>query len=70
MRRLPHLPQAGAGVGRFKYEDRNGDKQITSADRDYIGNPNPDFTYGFNAKVFVKNFDLEALFMEFREARY
>ncbi|MBC7828155.1 MAG: TonB-dependent receptor [Chitinophagaceae bacterium] len=54
--------QAGAGIGRFRYEDVNGDKAITSADRDYIGNPNPDFTYGFNAKVFIKSFDLEALF--------
>lgn len=54
--------QDGAGPGRFKYEDIDGDKVITTADRAYIGNPNPDFTYGFNAKVFVAGFDLEALF--------
>ena len=54
--------QAGAAPGRFKYEDINGDKVINSSDRTYIGNPNPDFTYGFNAKIFVSGFDLEALF--------
>jgi TonB-linked SusC/RagA family outer membrane protein len=54
--------QDGAAVGRFKYADINNDKKITTDDRTYIGNPNPDFTYGFNARVFYKNFDLEALF--------
>ncbi len=54
--------QAGAGPGRFKYEDVNGDKVIDDKDRTYIGNPNPSFTYGFNTRVFYKNFDLEALF--------
>lgn len=54
--------QAGAGAGRFKYEDVNGDKVIDDKDRTYIGNPNPDFTYGFNTRLFYKNFDMEALF--------
>ncbi len=54
--------QDGAGVGRFKYADLDGDKVITTADRTYLGSPNPDFTYGFNARLFYKNFDLEALF--------
>jgi TonB-dependent starch-binding outer membrane protein SusC len=54
--------QDGAGPGRFKYADLDGDKVITTADRTYLGNPNPDFTYGFNARLFFKNFDFEALF--------
>ena len=54
--------QVGAAPGRFKYEDVNGDKKITADDRTYIGNPNPDFTYGINAKIFFAGFDLEALF--------
>ena len=54
--------QSGAGPGRFRYADVNGDGKIDPNDRTYIGNPNPDFTYGFNARVFFKSFDLEALF--------
>ena len=54
--------QSGAGAGRFRYEDVNHDGKITADDRTFIGNPNPDFTYGFNARLFFKNFDLEALF--------
>jgi len=54
--------QAGAGPGRFKYADVNGDGKITSDDRTYIGNPNPDFTYGINIRLNYSHFDLEALF--------
>lgn len=54
--------QDGAGPGRFRYADVNGDGKIDPNDRTFIGNPNPDFTYGFNARVFFKSFDLEALF--------
>jgi TonB-dependent starch-binding outer membrane protein SusC len=54
--------QDGAAPGRFKYADIDGDKKITTSDRTYIGNPNPDFTYGLNARLFYKDFDFEALF--------
>ena len=54
--------QAGAGPGRFKYADINGDKQITAADRTIIGNPNPDFTYGLNIGVEYKGFDFATFF--------
>ena len=54
--------QDGAGPGRFKYADINKDGKINDDDRTYIGNPNPDFTYGFNARVSYGNFDFEALF--------
>jgi hypothetical protein len=54
--------QDGAGPGRFKYADINGDKIINTEDRTFLGNPNPDFTYGFNARLFYKALDFEALF--------
>ncbi len=31
--------QDGAGVGRFRYEDLNGDGKINDADRTYLGSP-------------------------------
>ena len=50
--------QPNAKPGDFKYKDLDGDGKITSADRTYIGNPTPDFTFGFTANVSYKNFDL------------
>jgi len=52
---------AGAQEGSFKYADVNGDGQITDADRTFIGNPNPDFTYGINLGVSYKAFDFSAI---------
>lgn len=54
--------QDGAGPGRFRYADINGDGKIDDKDRTFIGNPNPDFTYGFNTRFMYRNFDFEALF--------
>jgi TonB-dependent starch-binding outer membrane protein SusC len=54
--------QTGAAPGRFRYADIDGNGKIDDGDRTFIGNPNPDFTYGFNVRLFYKNFDLEALF--------
>jgi TonB-linked SusC/RagA family outer membrane protein len=52
--------QDGAEPGFFKYQDTNADGAITAADRVFIGNPNPKFTYGFNLALTYKNFDLTA----------
>ena len=41
--------------GDLKYRDVNGDGQITTDDRTIIGNPSPDFTYGFSGNVTYKN---------------
>ncbi|RBL91346.1 SusC/RagA family TonB-linked outer membrane protein [Chitinophaga flava] len=49
--------QDGAAMGRFRYKDVNGDGRITPDDRTFLGNPNPDFTYGINIGVVYKNFD-------------
>ncbi|MEJ7830325.1 MAG: TonB-dependent receptor, partial [Segetibacter sp.] len=44
--------------GAVKYVDLNKDGVITSADKTIIGDPNPDFLYGFNSRLTCKNFDL------------
>lgn len=46
------------GVGRFKYADINGDGIITADDRTFVGDPNPDFTYGINLGAKYKAFDV------------
>nr|WP_315156881.1 TonB-dependent receptor [uncultured Flavobacterium sp.] len=43
--------------GDIRFVDRNGDKQITSADKTKIGNQYPDFTYGLNLTAGYKKFD-------------
>ncbi len=53
--------QTGAGVGRFRYEDANGDGQITPDDRVFLGSPNPDFTYGLTIGLTYKNWDFSTL---------
>lgn len=48
--------------GDLKYKDVNGDGQITTDDRTIIGNPSPDFTYGFSGNVTYKNFSFSVDF--------
>lgn len=50
--------QDGAEPGFFRYADMNNDKVIDPKDRTFIGNPNPDFTYGLNLAFTYKNFDV------------
>lgn len=49
--------QEGKGIGRIRYKDLDGDGVITDDDRTWIGNPHPDFSYGFNISLGYKNFD-------------
>jgi TonB-linked SusC/RagA family outer membrane protein len=51
-----------AAVGKYKYQDTDQDGTITDADRVFIGNPHPDFTYGVNLNLGYKGFDLSAFF--------
>lgn len=44
--------------GDLKFVDVNGDGQITQDDRTMIGDPTPDFTYGFGVNLNYKNFDI------------
>ena len=50
--------QDGALPGRFMFRDVNGDQKVNADDRTFIGDPNPDFTYGLNIDFTYKNFDL------------
>jgi TonB-linked SusC/RagA family outer membrane protein len=47
-----------SAVGSTKMKDINGDGVINSLDKEYIGNPNPDFVYGLNNTFGYKNVDL------------
>lgn len=53
--------QAAAAPGRFRYADINGDGKIDANDRTFIGNPNPNFTYGVNLNAAYKGFDIAAV---------
>ena len=51
------------GGGDIKYEDVNGDGQITQADEVPIGNPTlPEIVYGFGVSLGYKSFDFSAFF--------
>ena len=51
-------PQAGD----IKIIDQNGDGVINTDDRVIIGNPNPDFTYGFQTRFTWRGLSLSAQF--------
>ncbi len=48
--------------GDIKVVDINQDGVVDLSDRAVIGNPNPDFVYGFNLNMSYKNFSLSMLF--------
>jgi hypothetical protein len=48
-------------TGELMYRDLNNDGKISSSDRTYIGDPNPDFTYGMTNTFSWKGFNLSAL---------
>lgn len=48
--------------GELIFEDINNDRQINADDRQIIGNPLPEFTYGFNLGANYKGFDFGAFF--------
>ncbi|WP_417444509.1 SusC/RagA family TonB-linked outer membrane protein [Joostella sp.] len=56
------LIQPNAQPGDIRYIDYNEDGQIDEDDRQYLGSPNPDFSYGFGANLGWKNFDLNMFF--------
>jgi len=49
-------------VGKYIFEDTNGDGYINAEDKTIIGNPHPDFTGGINIGLSYGNFDLSAMF--------
>jgi TonB-linked SusC/RagA family outer membrane protein len=44
--------------GDIYFVDKNGDGNITDLDKDFIGNPNPKFSYGLNTSISYKQFSL------------
>ena len=52
----------GAEVGDIKIVDTNNDGVVNEDDQTFIGNPEPDFIYGFSNKFSYKNFTLDMHF--------
>lgn len=50
----------GLWLGDIKWKDVNGDGRITVDDQTIIGDPNPDFTFGFNNSFSYGPFSLDA----------
>ena len=53
---------AGAVAGDVRFVDQNEDGAIDILDRTFIGNPNPDFVYGFNLNFKLKRLTANFLF--------
>tara|TARA_B110000902_G_scaffold266889_1_gene356704 strand:+ start:1062 stop:4097 length:3036 start_codon:yes stop_codon:yes gene_type:complete len=61
--RSGNIIQPNAQPGDFRFKDLNGDGQLTEdGDRQVIGDPTPDFTFGFIMNFEYKRFDFSALF--------
>lgn len=45
-------------TGELRYRDVNGDGRVSSSDRTYIGDPNPDFIFGLTNNLSYKGFNL------------
>jgi hypothetical protein len=59
---IDNSPSHSSSVpGTVKYADINGDGIITTEDRTIIGNPYPDFSWGFTNRFNYKGFDLSIL---------
>jgi TonB-dependent starch-binding outer membrane protein SusC len=50
--------QPNARPGDFKWEDINSDGVINENDRKFLGNPMPNYTYGFTLSAAYKGFDI------------
>ena len=59
---LPNVFGTAAAAGDVKIVDQNGDGIIDLNDRTFIGNPNPDFIYGFNFNLNYKRLSASILF--------
>ena len=57
-----HNSQVNTSPGDIWFVNVNGDDEINDFDRTVIGNPQPDFIFGFNNQFGYKNFDLSIFF--------
>lgn len=58
IKQMPKNTMYSVKPGDLIFEDIDGSGEITDKDRTMIGNPTPDFTYGFNVNLSYKQFDL------------
>lgn len=58
IKQSPTNTLASVAPGDLKFKNVNGDDKIDDKDRTMIGNPTPDFTYGYSVNLRYKNFDL------------
>ena len=49
-------------TGNIMYKDLDSDGRLSAGDRTFIGDPNPDFTFGFTNNFNYKNWYLDVLF--------
>ena len=56
-------PKMAREAGAIKFVDVNGDGLINTYDKVVIGDPNPDFTYGFNTSLRFRRISLSASFV-------
>lgn len=57
-----HADQPGAGPGRLRFADLNGDGEITELDQTWLGTGIPDFEIGFGADLSYNNFEFTFFF--------
>ncbi len=59
---LQNVPSEYTVPGDYIFMDLNADNKIDENDKTYIGNPNPDFTYGLNMVFRYANLELTMFF--------
>jgi TonB-linked SusC/RagA family outer membrane protein len=55
-----HAVQPGKAPGRLRYADLNDDGRIDALDQRFLGDINPDLTYGLNTSLSYRGFDFSA----------
>jgi len=55
-----HISQPNALPGDLRFVDQNGDGEINSDDRTFIGSPIPDYILGMSFAAEIKGFDISA----------
>ncbi|MBN9313174.1 MAG: SusC/RagA family TonB-linked outer membrane protein [Chryseobacterium sp. 39-10] len=56
-----HFEGVDPTTGNIIYKDLDGDGKLSAGDRTFMGNPNPDFTFGFTNNFTYKNWYMDML---------